>query len=317
MSKQQTNTDYYSSVLAITFEKWLPKLQDNVFNYNAALTKIKEAGGIGFTKSGDEIIVPLMVSGNGNAKAYAGYDAFDMSPNKGLLDASATIRQYAAPIVISDHEMRINSGKEQVVSIMSSRLMQANGVLKNLVGADLFSDGTNAGGKSILGLKAMCEETATPGAYMNITDSVWVNQYVTKGTSQILGGMSSLDYKTKDGADSTKLILCDDQFAITYEAANQGVSGVSLNYVDNSLADAGFRHISYKGIPMVCDKALSTTYGKAYFLNTDYMGFLFEDPRTTEFVRSGNQLAMSAFLDVACQLITNNRRRQGVLVMTA
>lgn len=317
MSEQNTNTDFYTSVLAITAEKYLPKLQDNVYGYNAFLKKIKEMNSVSFTKSGDSIIVPILIEGTSNGKAYAPYDAFDMSPQKGIVDASAKIRQYAEPITISDAEIRINSGKEQIVNIMSAKLQIADMALRNRIQGHAYGAGTADGGNSILGLGAMIEESATPGAYMSVTNATnWVNQYSTSSAGVLLATMDTLDVACGDGSDSVNLIMADAKFYNLYQAAcRAGDDGGSLQ-TDAKLADAGFRNVLYKGIPVVLDKTISATVGKAYFLNTNYLGFLFDDVRTTEFVRASNQLVRTAFLDVATQLITNNRRRQGVLVLS-
>lgn len=317
MVKQTTDTNFESTVLAVTAEKYIPKLTQNIFNYNAALVKINEKSSVNFTRSGDEVIVPILLGKNNNTKAYAPYEAFDLTPQKGIVDAAAKIRDYAAPIVISDNELRINSGKEQIVSIMSAKLMQADESLKQRMNLHMYDDGTADGGKALLGLKAMCEESGTPGAYMGITDATnWINQYQTGSAGQLLSKMGALYYSQKDGGDAPDLILCDDKFAILYEAANQSTSGVGIQYVDAKLADAGFTHISYRGVPMVNDKSLTASVGKAYFLNSKYLGFLFENPETTEFVRMPNQLAKSAFLKCSTQLITSRRNRQGVVVLS-
>lgn len=315
--KQSTDTNFMTSVLALTAEKYLPKLQENAFKYNAALVKLKEKNELGITRNGDAILIPLLLAPGTGGKFYSDYDTFDISPTGGIVTAEAKIKQVAVPITVSGTELRINSGKEQIISLMTSKMMQADLTLKGIVGSSIYGDGTSDGGKSITGFGAMIEASATPGAYLGVTNSdYWVNQYATGSSGQILSKMSILDYATKDGADSTDLILCDDKFAILYEAANQSTSGIGVQYVDSTLADAGFKHIMYKGIPMVVDKNISASVGEALFLNTNYIGFLFEEPETTEFVMSQSQVnCKSAFLNVPTQLFTNNRRRQGKIVL--
>ena len=319
MSEQNINTDFMTSVLAITAEKYIPKLQDNVYGYNAALKMISEKDSVSFTKSGESIICPVLIEGTSNGKAYGAYDNFDMSPQKGIVDASAKIRQYAEPITISDAEIRINSGKEQIVNIMSARLQIADMALKNRIQGHMYGDGTADGGNALLGLGAMVEEkvAASQGEYMNITSDAWVNQYATSSAGVLLATMDTLDVACGDGSDMTNLILADSKFYNLYQAAARSAAGGGGTMLtDPKMAELGFRNVMYKGVPVVLDKTISASVGKAYFLNTNYLGFLFDNIRTTEFVRSGNSLVRSAFLDTATQLITNNRRRQGVLVLS-
>ena len=82
--KQSTDTNFMTSVLALTAEKYLPKLQENAFKYNAALVKLKEKNELGITRNGDAILIPLLLAPGTGGKFYSDYDTFDISPTGGI-----------------------------------------------------------------------------------------------------------------------------------------------------------------------------------------------------------------------------------------
>jgi len=319
---QVTDTNWLSSVLAVTMDQYKESVTDNVFNNNAALLLLKDKSMVDARVSGYQIQVPLMLGKNTSVKSFTGYDAFDNSPQKGIVDAYTGFSNYGALITISDDELDMNSDKEQVVSILQTKIMQAEGSILDDINDGMYKDGTGNSSKDILGLAAMCETSATPGAYMGVTNSTyWVNQYKTSTAAALLSGLTDLYFACTDGRDIPDIILANTDYVSQYEALNRSTSGTGIQYVNAKLADAGFAALEFKQIPMVLDKSLddndATGFGKAFMLNSKYLGLPYKEVKTSSFTESDNQFAKIAKMRIRLQLLTDKRRRQGVHYMSS
>lgn len=324
VAPQTTDTNYLSSLLAQTTSQYQNSLTDNVFNTNAALTLLRQKSNVYFKTSGDVIMMPINIGKNQTVKSYSFYDSFDNSPQKGQVNANYGFSNYGGFITISDDELDTNSGKEQIVNVLSSKLMICEESINEAINDDLYKDGTGNGSKDILGLAAMCEASTTPGAYLGITDSTyWVNQYKTGTSATILSKLTDLYLACADGKEVPDIILANTNFVSVYESANRSASsGVGINYVNATLADAGFMHINFKGVPMVIDKSLDSSandsggVGKAYMLNSKFLALPFMEVKTGAFTDSNTQFAKVAKMRTRLQLLTNKRKRHGVIVLS-
>jgi hypothetical protein len=168
----------------------------------------------------------------------------------------------------------------------------------------------------------MCEMSATPGAYMGLTNSTyWVNQYVTSTGAALLSGLTELYFKCTDGRDIPDIILCNTDYISDYEALNRSTNGTGISYVNAKLGDAGFAALEFKQTPMILDKSLDDNdaagYGKAFMLTSKYLGLPYKEVKTSSFTESDNQFAKIAKMRIRLQLLTNKRRRQGVHLMSS
>lgn len=320
VAPQTSNTNYLTSLLSVTQDGYIKMVQDNVFNKAALLFVLKDKAQLEVIDGGKYLQIPLMIEGNTAATSYSYYDVLDTTPQKGMVDAYVTYSHYTAPVVISRQERKENAGVSKVADYLAARLSQANLSIKDKINKDLFKDGTGNGGKDILGLKAMCEWSATPGAYEGVTDATyWVNEYVTASEPGVLAGLDSAFYGVSDGSDAPDIIVTNGNGMKLYEKYNR-TSGVGINYVNNKLADGGFIYTSFKGIPMVLDQSspdYSTGLPVFWMLNSNYIGFKFGDSEVTEFQRVPKQNVDEALVNIDCQLYSNRRNRQAVLAITS
>jgi hypothetical protein len=321
-SPQTTDTNYLSTLLAGTADQYAKTATDNVFNNNAALLLLRKNSKVAFNTSGYQIQMPLLLGKNTSVKSFEGYDNFDNSPQKGLVDAYSTFAKYGGLITISDDELDSNSGEEAVINLLATKIMQCEESILDEINDNIYKNGTGNAGKDILGLAAMCEASSSPGAYLGITDSTnWVNQYKTGTAGTILADLTSLYFKCTDGREVPDIILANTDFVEAYETANRSASsGVSINYVNATLADAGFQALSFKGIPMVLDKSLDNNdsggAGKAFMLNSKFLALPYMEVKAGAFTDSNTQFAKVAKMRVRLQLLTNKRKRQGVHVLS-
>lgn len=325
------DTNWLSSMDATILDNYIPILQDNVFLTNPLLDNLKGNKGLASSVmvEGKKLIVPLMVGKNAGATSYDGYDQINLAPSAGIVDGEIDYSFYTVPIVISrEEEKRTSGNKTQMVSLLKGRMTQAEQGLYERLTTDLYSDGTGNGGKNLTGFLAMIPTAASSsaGTYMNINGSTggvtaWQHKYETQAVASVLTGMENLYRACKDGEDKTNVIVTSDLGESVY-AAKLGTSsgtgiGYSVAYTDNKNLDFGAVSYSFKGIPILTDKShpeVSTTLPIYHFLNTKYLGFIFANWEVEAFTKAQNQKAKYAFINVDCQLFTNNRRRQGKLV---
>lgn len=313
-----TDTDWLTSLWAVSKDQFLAKMQDNIFNKSVIFQAIRDKSQVVIMDGGPLLHVPLMVSKNTAVTSLEGYDVVDTSPQKGFINGTIKKAYYGGPISISKQEEEENSGQAKVVDLLASKTMQTETSMKDLLNQHLYLDGTGNGGKDMTGFLLMIPSASAAGTYMGVngaTVTAWDAQYQECASANIINGVSGLDslwYRCSDGTDTPDIVVTDDVGIALYEQKNRS-SGVGISYMNASLADAGFKAIAYKGVSMVSDKGQST--GTYHMLNSQYLGFYYKS-ETTDFVRPGNQLAKVALVSVVCQLVTNNRRRQGKLVLS-
>jgi hypothetical protein len=75
--------------------------------------------------------------------------------------AQFVLKQAAVPVTITGLEKLQNSGKEEMIDLMSARLDVAEATLANIITQGCYGDGTAWSGKSLVGLDAAVEATAT------------------------------------------------------------------------------------------------------------------------------------------------------------
>lgn len=315
----QTDTDYLTSAQAITRDKFLKKLENNVIQESATLMLTKKNSSVIITDSGGENIqVPVMVGKNDTVQSYSQWDDINTDPSAGFIDATIRKAHYSAVIAINRAEEKYNQGDSRIVSILASRMMQAELSIKDAVNADMYLDGTGNASKDLVGFLAMIPTSASAGTYMGINGAVetaWTHKYKTVTTASALYGLSNLFWQLSDGSDSPDIITTDALGMDNLETL-QIASGLQNLYVKTALSEYGFKTLSYKGIPVTLDKGcpqVSTTVPIYHMLNSKYLGFYneYEMGDWQEPTRQAGRIA-KVFMD--CQLFTSRRERQGKLV---
>ena len=272
---------------------------------------------------GTNVAVPILVGKNTGTTSYKGYDEITIEPQKGMIDAFQDWAYYVTPIAVSDQEESENMGKEQIVDLVQGKIMQAQNSLLDTLSDHLWASAAGNGGKDIASFPEMITTSESANAYMGVTNASWTNKYNATATSELAEGFPILFRKLKDGGTSPDMIITSDDGEADYEellASQDGVD-VGIRYASNDKGDIGYGMLSYKGIPIIVDKHVpnfgsDSSTPNFWFLNTKYLGFRFKAISQTPFIPATNQIAKTAFLKATCQLVTDNRRRQGLLSCT-
>lgn len=277
-----------TDIVATTIENRSRKIADNVTKNNALLKRLEQKGNVRTISGGSIIYEELSYAENGNAGWYSGYDLLPVAASDVISAAQFQLKQAAVPVVVSGLELLQNSGKEQMIDLLDARIGVAEATLRNLLAAGVYSDGTGAGGKQIVGLDAMCDPTATASqtsTYGGINRTTWafwrnyaVNGQDISSAAKIQTVMNTAWAALVRGNDRPDLIVMENQFWGLYLASLQAIQ----RFTSAESASLGFPTVKFMDADCVLDGGMggyagfnaAGTYSakpQCYMLNTNFI----------------------------------------------
>jgi Ca2+-binding RTX toxin-like protein len=317
-----------SEVITVTLRNRSGKLSDQVSKNNALLARLKEKGKIKPFSGGRTIVQELEYQENSTFVRYAGYETLNISPQDIATAAEFSIKQAAIAVTISGLEQLMNSGKEQQIDLLESRIANAERSFQNNMAADVYSDGTASGGKQIGGLQLLVADTPTSGTVGGIdraTYSWWRNvsyDATTDGSAaataaNIQSYMNRVYMQLVRGTDHPDLIIADNNYFRLYWESLQAIQRIT----SDKEASAGFMSLKYMGSDVIFDGGYggNAPANHMYFLNTNHIflrphkdrNFVALDPEGGRF--SVNQDALVKLWAWAGNLTTSNCFLSGLL----
>ena len=232
-----STTINWDALSSLTRDKFLPVLVDNIFNSNPLAVKLlKNAEKL---DGGRKIITPLEYAKNTAQGFYSGYDVLDTTPSDPVTSAVWDWKQAYANISISGEEELKNSGDSMVLSLLKSKMGNAERSLKDLFGTKLFGSGTAAPGSNEI--TALCGQgVAANGDYsaeaavVDVDTDTSVFHAVGNidnciiGYNRSLGGVNSDSYSWWDSKFTSFAVLnSGDTDAATWAELTATTDGVS------------------------------------------------------------------------------------------
>lgn len=314
----------FTEMVTTTLREHPTEVADNVSAHNALYSRLKKRGKIRKISGGYEIVRPLDYAENATYQRYSGYDTLNIGASDVLSAAKFDWVQAAVHVTASGRELRMNSGKNQLIDLVRSRTKNAMRTAANNMSVDLYSTGALSNQMGGLGHIIQNDGTGTVGGINSSTYTFWKNKFrecsgtnaVSKST--IKGEMNALYLSLVRGTDQPDLIVSTHDFFSMYWESLQDLQ----RYASSDEATAGFRSLKYVNADVIFDSNsnFSTTGEKMYFLNTDYME-LIEHPdarwSTLDEKNSINQDAVVIPIIWMGQLCCSNRSLQGVLIDAA
>jgi hypothetical protein len=314
----------WDALLTTTLANYRQTLVDNIFDdypflsyINGKLGKAMRGGSIKRTVNGGESIVEhLLYEMNGTVKSYSGAETLDTTLQEGMTIARYTWKQYAVSIGITGLEKRNNNGEAAMINLLTAKTKQAEMSLRDRMSVDAFGDGTGNNSKNLTGLSALISATITLGGISPTTYTWWVPT-VTSTASFAASGIDNMRTTFNSvtfGNDKPDAIFTTQTIYEYYEKALQPQE----RFQSNSVADAGFMNLTFKGVPIMFDR--DCTSGKMYFLNSNALSFVVHsdaDFATGPFVTPENQDVSTAMVIFQGNLTTNNRRKLASATFTA
>ena len=138
----------WTEIATATLAHRRPKIADTVSKNNITMYELRRRGRIRSIGGGRTIITPIMIGDeNANFQWYSGTEPLNVASQEALTSAEYPWKQYAIGVSISGYEMAINSGKEQVHSMIRQRTLHAEKTIQNQLHSSTHGNGTNFGGK--------------------------------------------------------------------------------------------------------------------------------------------------------------------------
>lgn len=265
-----------SDIVATTIENRSRKIADNVAKNNALLARLSQRGNVRTVSGGSIILEELSFAENANAGWYSGYDLLPVSAQDVISAAQFDLKQAAVPVTISGLDQLRNDGKEQMIDLVEARMKVAESTMANLLAAGIYSDGTGAGGKQVIGLDAAVPVAPNSGIYAGIdagTWTFWRSKTTTAGaaltSATVQGAFNAMWASLVRGSDRPDLIIVDNAMWGVYMASLQA----QLRFTNPSSAKLGFPSIEYMDADVVLDGGIGgyAVAKTAYFLNTNYL----------------------------------------------
>lgn len=314
----------FTEMVTTTLRDHPNEITDNVSENNAFFFWLKKKGKIETKSGGYEIVKPLDYAENSTFQRYSGYDTLNISASDVLSAAKFDWVQSAIHITASGRELRMNSGREQIIDLAMARVTNAKRTAANNMSIDIYSDGALTNQMGGLAHLIQTAGTGTVGGINSSTYTFWQNQVVeaagtnTISKSTIKGEMNKLWLRLVRGADKPDLIISSHDFYAMYEEALQDLQ----RYATADTAAAGFTTLKYKSADVIFDdnSNFSTTAEKMWFLNTNYLSLVqHRDAKWTQLddKMSINQDAVVMPLIWQGQMTVSNRNLQGILIDAA
>lgn len=268
-------TPNVGELIATTIQARNREFADNVTNNVAILNQLQEKGRIETCDGGDQIFEELSFTDNTTVDSYDGYDTLNTGQQQVLDVASFAWKQYAGSVAVAGRELRQNSGRERMISLVTSRIQNLKESFKNRVALDAYGDGTGNAGKNITGLGAAIPTDPTTGTYGGInraTFTFWRPQINAPGaltSTTIQGQMNTLWMACTRNTDKPDLILSDNVLYGLFQGSLQAIQRVS----DPKKATAGFQNLVYNTAPVILDGGIggNCPLKTMFFINSDYL----------------------------------------------
>ena len=319
-----------SEIGATTLRNRSGSLADSVTDNNALLARLKKKGKVRPFSGGRTIVEEIEYAENGTYTRYSGYDALNISPSDVFTAAEFDIKQAAIAVSISGLEQLQNSGSEQLIDLLESRVSNAEKSMVNGIAADVYSDGTASGGKQIGGLALLIAADPTTGTVGGINRATWTFWRNLKfdisadgsgavSASNIQSYMNTVALQLVRGRDHPDLIVADRTKYQFYLQSLQAIQRIT----DTDSAGSGFASLKYYGAGFAADVVLdggiggNCPSGYMYFLNTDYLSFRPHTDRNMKQIggdrMSTNQDAMVKLVGWAGNMTLRGAQFHGVL----
>jgi hypothetical protein len=265
-----------SDIVATTIQQRSRKLADNVTKNNALLAKLNQRGNVRTFAGGNLIYEEISFAQNGNAGWYSGYDLLPTAAQDVISAAEYDIKQLACPVVMSGLEQLQNAGREQMIDLMEGRISVAESTMMNIASDGVYSDGTGAAGKEVVGVDAAVSTTPSTGVYGGIDRAAWPfwrNRFTALAgpisATNILPAMNTMWASLVRGSDRPDLLVMDSIFWTFYTTALQA----QQRFSDPKMAEFGFPTIKFMDADIVLDGGIGgfAAARTCYFFNTKFI----------------------------------------------
>lgn len=302
-----------TTVLNTTLADISKTLTDNIYNTNIVLRLVNEAGNKDLVDGGGSLVSPLIEAAQDNGGFYLGADVLNSTQDHTLAQVEYKWQNAYEPISITRDEERANSGDmHKILPLVGTKSMLSEKAINKRMEQALSTPIGAA--NNLIDLETLVN-TGTLGSIGGATDTFWQSTVTTSGAfaTQGLSDMTTAYYAVSSAAteDNPTHILTTKTIFQKYEQTRLPLERISNG---NLSANAGFKNLTFKGIPVVYGNYIGS--GLMFLLNMNYIMLKVDsatDFITTQFITPTNQTVKVAYILWRGNLITNNRRRHAKL----
>jgi len=254
-----TETTFYDSFATLTIKNFSKEFQKQFITHRPAVEMLFDGNRYTDAKGGQLWQGIAEYGFNPSVKFFDGADQFSQEVGQFAQPMIYRWRYMGASISMLKTEMLENRGPVALASLIEGRLRQVMRTMNLIIGNEIFGDGTNYGGKTIIGLAAAISTTPTVNATAGNVGSIdatvfkwWQNNAVTSFGSFAAHGVNGtsddLVLRTwnncTDGPRTPTTILSDQA---TFEYYNKTLLA-PVRFVDQvgGTADLSFKKLAYK-----------------------------------------------------------------------
>lgn len=325
-------TEAIDNLYTTTWENRKSEIRDQIFDGTPFWFWLRQHGGLEKVEGGRFLTEPLRYAKSERVRFVQRGSTMPLSDNQFLTAAQDEWRYLADSIVRFGVDDQQNRGKNQIISLVNSKLDQSRDSLTDkleiaLAGAKATTEGADDA-DAFLGLRDLVADDPTASATIHgiaqNTHTWWRNQFKSMaGSSFTTNGVSEMNKMLNKcsknlATDRPDIILGGQQpYEMYWEETLE-----QRRVTNKTLGDAGFENVQFRGMPFiwspqVASDDISATPGRIYFLNTRFLKFKY-DPMVffdmTEWKSIPNQINdRAAQIMLAGNLMTGRRRVHGVI----
>lgn len=315
-----TLSESLDNLYTTTWQNMKSTVRDNIFDSTPFWFWMKDKGKLESVSGGRFITEPLSYAANDNVSWIGKGGTVSLNDKEFLTTAKFDWRYLVASIVRFGVDDQQNRGKNQIISLMNSKLDNAKNSLVDTLETQLFA-ASGAASDAADGLQLLVADDptagATPGGINDSTYTWWRNQQSSMtGSSFAANGVSTMRTMLNNCMNNLQMDAPD--IIVAGQTPYEYYEDTVLDFyrvTNNKLADAGFQNQAFKGIPMVWSPSCANT--RMYFLNTTFLKFVYDPMMNfdmTEWKPIPDQVNdRAAQIVLAGQMTTSRRRCQGVI----
>ena len=298
-----------TTLLTTTIENRRGDIQDAIFNDRPTVKwfrdkkKVREDGGA-------TIVTHLMYAVNSTVGWFQGFETIDTTPQEGFTATQAEWKEIAGSVSVSNREENIqNVGKHAVFNIVNAKMKQLEESVSKTLNDAFYT--SSPASKALSSLVTMIDATSTIQNVNSTTNSWWQalvttgGSFAAQGRSDMLTTWNTLIVRG-DGSEPCDVVMTTPTIHAFYE----GSLVPQIRYQNVSTGNNTFQNLVFKTAPVMFDNSCNS--GVMYFLNSKHLELVVHSSgfKLSDWVKPSNQMAKVAQYGGACELVTNNRRRQ-------
>jgi len=298
-----------TTVLNTTLADYQKRLVDNIYNSNVVLRLSNEAGNKKMIDGGGSIVEQLIEKEQDNGGFYLGSDVLNNTQDHTLTQVEYKWQNVYEPIQITRDEERQNSGEiHKILPLVGTKVTLSQKAIDKRMDQALS---TPVGEANNLNDLETIVNTGNLGSIAGGTDTFWQATVTASGAfaTQGLTDMTTAYYAVSSSSieDNPTHIVTNKTVFQKYEQTRLPLERISNG---NLSANAGFRNLTFKGIPVLYGNQIGG--GFMFGLNFNYLPLWVDtatDFITTDFIVPTNQTVKVAYILWRGNFGTNNRRR--------